>query len=234
MAIVEISNTLKGIRANSAQQEEVSLGFEKLLPYASRALNISSNPKDYVLSVIPIMYTDLPNRNGVAFPLSELVKWCTDYGCQAYQTWRGMPMHLEHAADEPKTALGIIVDVSLRPIKTHGNGKIWKVVCLGALDKTKRIGEERGGVTFGERVASGEANTYSMGALVDGYTCSYCGAEVGKCSHIDPDVKRTPVTFYELNNKLVYKQVYGIKGVELSVVADPAFITAISDVRMSY
>lgn len=232
MAILEIGSRIQG--KITASTEAANLGFEKILPHAAGPLNIADNPKDYVLSVIPIMYTDLPNRNGVGFPLRELTKWQVDYGCLAFQTWRGMPVHLEHAADEPKTALGIIVDMSLRPIKTHGNGKIWKVVALAAIDRTKRIGKEKDGVPFGERVATGDNNTYSMGALVDGYTCSYCGQEVGRCTHIDPDQSRAPVTFYELNNQLVYRQVYGIKGVELSIVSDPAFITAISDVKMEY
>lgn len=232
MAILEVSSTIRGAVRAFSEEPSARLGFEQILPYAAPALNISADPKDYVLSVIPIMYTDLPNRNGVGFPLKELVKWQVEYGCCAYSTWKGMPMHLEHAADEPKTALGIIVDVALRPIKTHGNGVIWKVVCLGAIDRTKRLGNEA--IPIGEKVATGENNTYSMGAMVDGYTCSYCGAEVGRCTHVDPDIKHSPVTFYELNGKLVYKQVYGIKGVELSVVADPAFITAISDVRMTY
>jgi hypothetical protein len=234
MAIREIQSKVKGKVCSSVERASAELGFEKILPYAAPALQISSNPQDYVLSVIPIMYTDLPNRNGVGFPLKELVKWNITEGRQAYKTWCGAPMHLEHDADDPTTALGIIVDVALRPIRTHGNGQIWKVVALGAIDTTKTLGDEKDGIPIGQKVATGQANTYSMGAMVDGYTCSYCGAEVGRCSHIDPDFKNKPVTFYELNGRLVYKLVHGIKGVELSVVEDPAFITAISDVKMTY
>jgi hypothetical protein len=229
--IYEFESKVKGRVCSSLESSEAALGFEQRLPFAAPALNISADPKDYVLSVIPIMYADLPNRNGVGFPISELKKWNVEHGCQAFESWRGAPMHVEHAADDCKTAIGIIVDVRLRPIKTHGNGQIWKVVALGAIDTTKCLGDEPDGIPIGQKVAKGEANTYSMGAMVDGYTCSYCGKDVGQCSHIDP---KAPLVFYELNGKLVYKLVYGITGVELSVVADPAFVTAISDVRMTY
>jgi len=67
--------------------------------------------------------------------------------------------------------------------------------------------------------------------MVDGWTCSYCGAGEGKCAHIDPNA---PVTFYELNGRMVFKNVFGIGGYELSVVEDPAYLTAISDHKISY
>ena len=216
----------KFITAEAAENQfpEYHIGFEKWLPFASKELLISDNPKDYVLYPVPIMYSDLPNRNGVGFPLAELIKWNVKRGSQAYKAWTGMPMYEEHRSEDHRTAIGIVVDVALTQIKEYGNGKFWKIVALAALDRTKNpqlIAE----------VEEGKINTYSMGAMVDGWTCSYCGAEGGRCTHIDPD---KPVTFYELKGRLVYKMVYGVDPYELSVVRDPAFATAISDEKMVY
>lgn len=193
--------------------------FANLLPFAARAHHISSDPRDYIFRPVIIFTTELPNRNGVGFPTSELAKWSTLGGCQSYMTWKGKPMHIEHEADDPTTAIGIIVDVAMVPLRGFGGGTLWKVIALAAMDRTKDpiVGE----------VERGEVNTYSMGCLVDGYTCSYCGAEVGDCHHIDPKQK---VVFYELNGKMVFKWVYGVVGQELSVVRDPAFGVATSDV----
>jgi len=199
-------------------------GFEQKLPWLSKAMHISPNPEDYFMYPVPIMYSDLPNRNGVGFPLEELVKWNTELKCQGYESWRYAPMFTEHKSDDITTAIGVVADVSLQKIRGYGGGRLWKVMALAAIDRTKNV-------ELARRVESGEINTYSMGAMVEGWRCSYCGAGEGRCSHIDPNA---PVTFYELNGRLVYKQVFGIAGYEISVVEDPAYLTAISDHKISY
>jgi hypothetical protein len=222
----QLSSSSQLITAEAAEDSfpGFQLGFEKWLPFASKELVISDDPKDYVLYPVPIMYSDLPNRNGIGFPLAELVKWNVKRGSQAYKAWSGMPMYEEHRSDDHRTAIGIVIDVAMTQIKEFGQGKFWKVVALAALDRTKNpqlIAE----------VEERKINTYSMGAMVDGWTCSYCGAMPGRCSHIDPE---KPVVFYELKGRLVYKMVYGVDPYELSVVRDPAYATAISDEKMIY
>lgn len=219
-------NILRSIVRAEATTEKFAAptGFEQKLPWLAPALHISPNPEDYFMFPVPIMYSDLPNRNGVSFPLSELVKWNPDLKCQAYESWRFAPMFVEHKSEDITKAIGVVADVALRKIEGYGNGKLWKVVALAAIDRTKNP-------ELAARMERGELNTYSMGAMVDGWTCSYCGAQEGKCAHIDPDA---PVTFYELNGRLVHKAVFGVGGYELSVVEDPAFLTAISDHKISY
>ena len=190
------------------------LGFEKWLPFAAQAYDLSTNIKDYLIHPAMVMMSDVPNRNGVAFPLKELIKWNSDHGMQAYRTWVGKPMFEEHRSDVLKTAIGIVIDVRLVPLVGFAGGKIYKVMALIAIDRTKNS-------ELAKRIEEGKQNTYSMGAFVGGYTCSYCDAEVGKCIHIDP---RDPVTFYEQHGKLVYKNVVDIVGYEFSSVEDPAYI----------
>jgi len=199
------------------------IGFEKWLPFAAPAFNISPDPKDYLFYAVPLLYGDMPNRNGVAFPTLELLKWNVQMGRQAYKTWCGMPMHVEHQSEDPLQAIGVVVDTAMSRIENFANGKFWKVMALVSIDRNKNA-------PLAEEMEKGERTTYSMGAMVDGTTCSYCGAQVGKCNHIPDDPQR--VTFYELNGQLVYKKVYGISGYEFSSVADPAYAISTSDIRI--
>ena len=201
------------------------MGWEETLPFAAKELQISADPRDYLIHPVPIMISDLPNRNGFAFPLNELVKWNVERGCPAYQGWRGMPMYSEHQSDDHKTALGMVVDVSLRRIDHMGKGLFWKVMALAAVDRNKNS-------EIAEKMDKGELNTYSMGAMVDFCTCSYCGAVAGRCSHVDEENDK--VNFYELNGQIVFKNVHGVNPYELSVVADPAYGTAAHTHRLDY
>lgn len=199
------------------------LGFEKILSAAAEFYNLSKDIRDYFLVGVPIIWSDLPNRNGVAFPLSELTAWHKKKGCLAYQGWKGQAVRHEH--DWDGEVFGLIPDVVLRPLKGFHNDKLWKVVALLALDRSKNP-------KITSKVEQGTANTYSMGCLVGGYSCSYCGAPLGQCSHLNP---RAKVDFYELDGKLVYRNVQGgIDAEEVSIVDDPAYGVAVSEVRLKY
>lgn len=225
--ILDVSS-LKKRKSTSSAETSVIMGFESWLPFAAKELCISADVKDYLMYPVPIMYSDLPNRNGVAFPLTELIKWNVRRGCQAYKGWSGCPMYEEHRSEDHTRALGVIADAAMRRIEGMGHGKLWKVVCLAAIDRNKNS-------LLAREMASGELNSYSMGAMVDGYTCSHCGAEIDKCDHVS---LKKPIDFYELNashgKELVYRQVYGIDPYELSVVRDPAYGTATSDHLITY
>lgn len=199
------------------------LGFERTLHAAAEFYDLSKDIRDYFLVGVPIIWSDLPNRNGVAFPLSELTAWHKKKGCLAFQGWKGQAVRLEHEWEGE--ALGLIPDVALRPLKGYHNNKLWKVVVLLAIDRTKNS-------EVALKVEQGSSNTYSMGCLVGGYSCSYCGAELGKCVHLNPKAK---ADFYELDGKLVYRNVQGgIDAEEVSIVDDPAYGVAVSDVRLKY
>lgn len=203
-------------------------GFESWLPFCAPHYNISPNPTDYLFRPVVIMITDLPNRNGVGFPASELAKWSEQGGCQAYKTWIGKPLHSEHGTwhpdpqnPDPKLAIGVVVDAVMKPLIGYGENKLWKVLLLCAVDKTKDVKRAKD-------IESGRLNTWSMGALVGHYTCSYCGGVVGeKCDHIDPD---EPVVMYRIGKELVYRLCADIFAVENSSVNDPAYGVAASDV----
>lgn len=213
------------VTASELSEASSFVGWENVLPFAAKELELSSDPKNFLLYPVPIMYSDLPNRNGFAFPLTELVKWNVELGRQAYKGWSGMPMFTEHQSEDHKKAIGMVIDTSLRRIENFGKGVFYKVMALAAIDRNKDP-------ELAEEMEKGDLNTYSMGAMVDYCTCSYCGAEAGKCSHIEESNEK--VNFYELNGKLVYKNVHNVKPYELSVVRDPAFATAHTDVKLQF
>lgn len=205
-AIVE-GGVLSLANANLGFEQSITIDMKQWLPHCARVLHISPDPKDYVLVPVVTILSDLPNRNGVGFPLAELVAWCPERGMQSYKTFTGQPVYLEHANTNLVDARGVILDCALRKLKGYGNGRIWKVVELLAVDRSKDI-------ETATRILTRKINSYSMGAWVTGYRCGYCNADAGKCGHIN--LKR-PVDLYVHQGKLVFRHALGINGFETSV-----------------
>lgn len=217
---IEITNKQIIVKNSNFNENAVStIEFSTWLPHASIPYKISSNIDDYILVPVITIPTDLPNRNGVAFPLKELIKFDTEQGQPAYKTFRGKPVFYEHKNDNVELAYGVIADAFLKPMNKYGQGKVWKLLELLAIDRNKYP-------TIADAIIKRELNSYSMGAYVDGYTCSYCDAEFGKCEHLH---QNDPIDFYELNGHLVFRKVYGIVGFETSIVVSPAYMSAIND-----
>lgn len=196
-----------------------SLDIMNWLPGAAKEYHISPRFEDYFLVPVIIMPSDLPNRNAVGFPLRELNRFLPEYGVQTYRSFIGKPVQYEHNNKDITKAYGIILDTYLHKMNNYGSGKVWKFMELLAIDRTKNS-------HITQKVLNREINSYSMGAMVAGYTCSYCAQELGKCSHLD---KSKNFDFYELNGRLVFRQVYNAVGFETSIVGTPAFVSAISD-----
>jgi hypothetical protein len=199
----------------------VALDFGTWLPYSAPHYQISPNIEDHVITPVVVMPADIPNRNSVAFPLEELVKFHPTLGQQAFKTWRGKPTHHEHDNEDITKAYGVIPDAYLRKLTGFGQGAMWKVLLLLSFDRQKHPDVVRD-------ILAGERNSYSMGAWVGSYRCSCCGAEVGECNHIR---KEGHHHMYELNGQLVFKNCIDIEGFECSQVGTPAYISAISDVK---
>lgn len=224
---IEVAGDRVLMRANTnaitANNNEEKLDITTWLPFAAPKYQISADINDYIFVPVFTIPSDIPNRNGVAFPLKTLLEFNVEQGCQAYKTFRGKPVHYEHKNENPLEAHGVIVDSFLRKLHGYGNGRVWKVMLLLALDRTKSP-------NLTQQIADGEMNSYSMGAWVDKYTCSYCNADVGKCSHIPHN---SPLCFYEKDGKLVFKNMHGMSGFECSSVGTPAWSVAVSDKILS-
>lgn len=87
------------------KSEKIELADEQRLegidlswfPFAAKKYHISDKLSDYVIFSTIICPSDIPNRNGIAFPLEELVKFTdTPSPHLVYQGWRSCPLHYEH------------------------------------------------------------------------------------------------------------------------------------------
>ena len=192
------------------------------LPLAAQTYQISPNIKDYVVVPVPIFPSDLPNRNSVAFPYEELMRFNPERGMPAYKSWRGMPTFAEHDHHDFRKAKGIVFDVYMRKM-TDVAGDIYKVIALCGFDRTKDP-------ALANAIASKKRTRYSMGASVNTYECSICGAlskpnsRDTECGH----VQRGRFSIFETahGKKPGYYLARGISGFEISSVATPAWVAA--------
>jgi hypothetical protein len=204
------------------------------LPFAAKTYHISPNIEDYVLKVMPICPSDIPNRNGIAFPIQELIKYQPPpISRQVYKAWSGCPVHVEHDNRDCTKAVGVIFDTMLTPIKGYGNGNHWKVMGLFGIDKIKAP-------EMAEKVLRGEINTGSMGAEADQFTCGVCGApatdnQFKNCGHITSikDVNYRIVS-HNGEDKLAYLNAHGLSPIEFSLVQDPAWTICLSDTHFNW
>lgn len=228
-ANVVVANT--SVSVTDAQEDPrllQSLDYETWLPFAAKTYQISPNIDDYLLVVTPICPSGIPNRNGIGFPLEELTKFQPPpISRMAYKAWAGCPVHYEHKNDVHEDAYGVILDASLHKVAGYGRGKLWKVMGLLAIDKHKYP-------EMAQRVADGDVNTYSMGAYVDTFSCSYCKAPMTKthfCNHLHPsnEIDWKEFKDYDGTSHVAFRNAHGISPIETSIVESPAWTTALSD-----
>jgi len=203
-------------RMVTASADSLTLGNRTVdvswLKFAAQTYKVSPDINDYVLAKVPVVTSDVPNRNLQGFTYEELVFYSPIYGRPTYKTFVGKPVHVEHRNEDPTQAKGVIFDAVLVPIPKY---KIYKVVLLTGVDRTKDPDLARD-------VQRGDS-AWSMGALVDVFQCSVCGA----------NVTRYPCNCFSnvgkgglLKQKLVYELCVGVNYIEVSLVADPADVTA--------
>lgn len=206
-----------------------SLDFKTWLPFAAKTYHISPHIESYVLRPMPLMPSDLPNRNGIGFQLQELVKYQPPpISRQVFKAWTGTPVHYEHENEDCTTALGVVLDTALSQIKSFGNGRFWKVMGLVAVDKNKYP-------DIAQRMLDGRLNTGSMGALADDFTCSVCGSKAHEhqhmnCSHITSTKHvNWRVVDDHGHKRLAYLNAHSLSPIEFSLVESPAWTPALSD-----
>lgn len=200
----------------------------KWLPFAAEKYLLSPDIKDYVLVPVIILPSDLPNRNKVAFPFTELTSFNPEAGMLSYQTWKGKPTYVEHVNRDYTKAKGVIFDASLQRMP-HRMGNLWKLVSLCGFDRTKDP-------ILANNIQEGVEVNYSMGALVTRYTCSVCGAEGHNkeslgcgSAHVTP---KGPFKLHTAKSgmRLGHYNAHNITGFEVSSVKVPAWPSASASV----
>jgi hypothetical protein len=182
---------------------------------ASSSYNVSADPRDYVLTDVPIVTVDIPNRNAQAFPYEEVSYFDPLYGRMVYQTFIGKPAHQDHDNRDPLKAKGVIFDAALQYVQPWD---IWKIRLLCGWDRTKDT-------ALVNSILSGDRSSYSMGALCEAFICSRCGAND---TNIQPCgcMKTFGKGGVDERGQLIYQMCSGVNYIENSSVEDPADITA--------
>jgi hypothetical protein len=147
--------------------------------------------------------------------------WPVDEIRTAYRTFVGRPVYVEHNNTDPTRARGVILDAILRETKL-GSGMIDSSVYLLLEIDSKTFPK------LAQAIVDGKIGGVSMGADVEGTTCSVCHkyASTPKdyCSHI-PGLKGRTVTIYKHGKRveaLVWENCHKPNFFEISAVFRPA------------
>jgi hypothetical protein len=221
-------NQIKELYQDQSGEQVGKMDYETWLPFAASVYKISPRIEDYIIISTLVCPSDIPNRNGIAFPATELAAFHPPpMNRQSFKAWGGCPIHLEHDNEVHERAYGVMLDAALTRVMGYGGGRLWKVMGLVAVDKTKYQ-------DVAQQVLTKAINTYSMGALVDSFTCGFCGSPCSSrqvCSHITSpaNVNWREFKHYDGQNHLAFLNAHGISPIECSIVKDPAWAPALSD-----
>lgn len=194
---------------DKAIQDTLNILSKDVLKAVARVYNISDKIDDYIFPVPRAVTADEPNNNGDNFMHDELVRFSSNHRCQVYQTFKNDPLHVEHLADNPKTARGYLPDVHY--VIADENDK--HVLTVVGMDVTKDP-------PLAEGLLSGEVDSFSMGCICDAVRCRKCG----KVAHSDRDLCDC-LRWYKMatiDGQLVFEDCLGVEFQELSVVGNPA------------
>lgn len=201
------------------------LDAKEWLPFAAEVLDISPDFSDYIIVPVEIIISDLPNRNGVAFPAEELLRFLPQEGRQSYRTWEGKPTCLEHKNNIAKgdPAKGVIISTALRQMTT-ATAPFMRLMHLMGYDRRKDP-------WLADQILTRKRTGYSMGSSCATYTCSICNADMretgGNCAHISvssPENKYRSLKLF--GDRLAFPQSRFVRGIEVSSVQNAALQSA--------
>ncbi len=177
---------------------------------ASDTYQISSDIKDYILSEIPIVTIDFPNRNGHAFPFEEVSYFDPRFGQFVYKTFVGKPTFADHNNKVFTEAKGVHFDSSLRYVPKWD---VWKIYVLLGYDRTKDS-------SLARQIEKGQRRSYSMGSWVSYFLSSISGQLANGSQPLKYPVGTT------FKDMLSYLLCSGCEYFETSSVVGPADVTA--------
>lgn len=185
------------------------LPIKEMLAAAATKYAISDNPNDYIYEAIRANTANVPNDNHDGFWRDELLRFDVRQQLPVYATYRGKPHHVNHRAENPLTARGVILDA------TYNESTEARSVCPGCaastIEKSARdatgIHCARCGATvkdefveillavdrkkdpiFAEGVRTGLLRFGSMGCSCEATQCNVCqhvaSSQVEFCEHI--------------------------------------------------
>ncbi len=221
-----------------------------LLSAVASDYDISSNPSDYIFEAARAVTAEVPNENGDAFPRSELLRYDHKLKTPIFATFIGKPHHINHKADNPKTARGVVLaahyhddapalescpscgsktaavedrdDTGIGCKKCGSTVKDEYVELLLAVDTKKDP-------TFAQAVKIGSLDGLSMGCTAGFTTCSICDNKARSvsqfCSHIKSGNKKKQYKTAS-GMKMAFERCGDVVFTEISRVDQPADPTA--------
>jgi len=206
--------TLRKVEANDAKKAKMTIQGKSVnydwLQGASETYQISKNIQDYLITEIPIVTVEIPNRNLHCFPYEEVSYFDPRFGRFVYQTFVGKCAFADHDNKNPLEAKGVIFDASLRKVPNYN---IWKIYVLIGYDRTKDA-------TLAKQIERGQRRSYSMGAWVSYFVNSITGT----IANGSQPLKYPVGTLYK--NRLSFHQCSGVDFFEVSSVESPADVSA--------
>jgi hypothetical protein len=194
----------------------INLISKDVLKSIAKVYNLSDNVNNYIFPITRTVTANVPNGNGDRFTSDELTRFSSQHRCRVFETFRNDPLHVEHAADDPKTARGFLPDVYYM----NKDAKDMHVLAVAAVDVTKDS-------PLAEGILSGDINSFSMGCICEAVKCSYSKckkptaySDAELCDHL----KFSKMASIE--GELIYEDCMGVEFQELSVVGTPADPTA--------
>ena len=176
---------------------------------------ISKDPADYIFVVYRAVTQDVPNGNGDAFPREELLSWNKFEKKPVYRTFEFKPKHVNHQADDPRLARGVVVDCHFN----EEDPADCFVELLIAVDTKKDPILAKG-------IMDGILLTVSMGCDALRTECNVCDnvaySDKDYCKHIKPGNRMKEHVAANGEKKLAYERCYDVTFQEISNVDDPA------------
>lgn len=185
------------------------------------------NPEPGFLYVTTRAISSRVNANYDGWPPQELR--------QAYKTFVGRPVYVDHNNWDLKRSRGVIIDAKLYENKlASGHEDVWVELLIEV--------DANAFPKLAKQIIAGDIDAVSMGADVEYTVCSVCNNQAHDvlqyCGHI-PQMKGQEVQVRDKVagkniRKLCYEDCYGVSFFEISFVFDPADESAlISDVMLA-
>jgi len=194
-------------------QRALNLISPSVLAGVAKVYDLSPSIDDYIFPVPRAVAADIPNSNGDMFPHEELVRFSSAHKCLVFQTFRNVPLHIEHASANPKAARGFIPDAYYM----QSDPKDRHVLTVVAMDTTKDP-------PLAEGLLSGDIDKFSMGCACGHVDCSYCNKRAYTDNDLCDHIRWHKMSY--INGKLVYEKCGDVEYRELSSVGDPAYAGA--------
>jgi intein/homing endonuclease len=107
---LQFKRTAGSKSASYFHENVTSIPIEALLKEVANEYDVSADPKDYIFESIRACTAGVANENGDAFSRQELLRFDHRLAKRVYQTFQLKPHQVNHRAENPKTARGVVLD----------------------------------------------------------------------------------------------------------------------------